>query len=79
MGTDGEYKWLPVGQRADGCQVRIDQVTGMAQTVNIDTGKIENYMLVCPKCGKVLSREDQGRSWSYRVYAREKYVHRCVI
>lgn len=76
---DGEYKWIPPGKRADGCQERIDMVTCMAQTVNLATGKIENYKLVCPKCGKIIERDDQSRSWSYRVYAHEKYVHRCMI
>lgn len=75
----GDYKWLPVGKRQDRCRERIDSVTGMAQTVNLETGKIENYKLVCPKCGKILQREDQSRSWSWRLYATEKYVHRCQI
>ena len=75
----GEYKWIPPGKRADGCQERIDLVTGMAQTVNLKSGEIENYKLVCPKCGKIIERDDQSRSWSWRVYAHEKYVHRCMI
>lgn len=77
--SDSEYKWLPKGVRADGCQERIDLVTGMAQTVNLATGKIEKYKLVCPKCGKILQKEDQSKSWDWRVYARGKYVHRCRI
>ena len=76
---DGEFKWIPPGIRADGCQERIDLITGMAQTVELETGVIRNYMLVCPKCGKVINREEQSRSWSWRVYAIEKYVHRCRI
>lgn len=75
----GEYKWIPPGIRKDGCQERIDLITGMAQTVNLKTGEIENYKLVCPKCGKIIQREDQDRSRSWRVYAKEKYVHRCSI
>lgn len=74
-----EYKWIAKGKRLDGCQERIDMVTCMAQTVNLATGKIENYKLVCPKCGKIIERDDQSRSWSWRVYAHEKYVHRCMI
>ena len=68
MEKDG-YKWIPPGKRADGCQERIDTVTCMAQTVNLKTGKIENYKLVCPKCGKIIERDDQSRSC----------VHRCMI
>lgn len=78
MEQDG-YKWIAKGKRLDGCQERIDTVTCMAQTVNLKTGKIENYKLVCPKCGKIIERDDQSRSWSWRVYAHEKYVHRCMI
>ena len=76
---DKEFKWIPSGKRQDGCQERIDLVTGMAQTVNLETGMIENYKLVCPKCGKIIQREEQSRSWSWRVGAKEKYVHRCRI
>lgn len=79
MENDLGFKWMPAGKRADGCRERIDLVTGMAQTVNLATGEIENYKLVCPKCGKILQRDDQNRSWDWQVYARQKYVHRCKI
>lgn len=76
---DKGFKWISDRKRRGGLQERIDLVTGMAQSVNPVTGVIEYYKLVCPKCGKIIEREDQSKSWDWKIYARERYVHRCSI
>ena len=76
---DKGFKWISRGKRREGLQERIDLATGMAQSINPVTGVTEYYKLVCPKCGKIIEREDQSKSWDWKIYARERYVHRCRI
>lgn len=75
------YVFLPPRKRLDGNLTRIDKVTGLSAEVRKNTGIPAGtacYKIVCHRCGKPIRNEDMSKSWSYRVGAAEKYVHRCT-
>ena len=75
------YVFMPPRKRLDGKLTRIDKVTGLSAEVRKNTGIPDGtacYKIVCPRCGKPIRNEDMSKSWSYRVGAAEKYVHRCT-